>query len=155
MQQHLQLTIVGIETIPVLENHLNHTALYHGNMHMHYATNVFLLLLCRLPRAKKFLERRVEYLKETYSPEGNSVDSSTLHTSLASCYQKLGDCEKALEQARLALEADAGDKEARWTYELLSRQKIVADKICKAKVKLQEKTCCLSIPEPVQVCSCM
>ena len=118
---------------------------------MHYATNVFLLLLCRLPRAKKFLERRVEYLKETYSPEVNSVDSSSLHTSLASCYQKLGDCEKALEKVRLALEADAGDKEARWTYELLSRQKIVADKICEAK--LQEKACCLSIPEAVQVCT--
>ena len=150
----------------MLENLLNHTALCHGNtctmLHVFFcycadflALKCFLLLLCRLPGAKKFLERRVEYLKETYSPEGNSVDSSTLHTSLASCYQKLGDCEKALEQARLALEADAGDKEARWTYELLSRQKIVADKICKAKVKLQEKTCCLSIPEPVQVCSCM
>ena len=150
MQQHLQLTIVGIETILVLENPFKS----HSSVPWQHA-HALCYKLCRLPRAKKFLEQRVEYLKETYSPEGNSVDSNTLHTSLASCYQKLGDCEKALEQARLALEADAGDKEARWTYELLSRQKIVADKICKAKVKLQEKTCCLSIPEPVQVCSCM
>jgi len=66
----------------------------------------------------------VEYLKGVIS---RGTSSSTHHASLASCYQRLGEYGKALEHAKLAVEADTGDSDVKWMHEVLSRQKMAVD----------------------------
>ena len=92
----------------------------------------------------------MEYLKGVISHSADT-DSSAHHASLASCYQRLGECEKALEHARLAVEADAGDSDLKWICEVLSRQTMVADKVCEVEARIREKGSVLRMPEPVQV----
>lgn len=94
----------------------------------------------------------MEYLKGIIS---RGTSSSTHRASLASCYQRLGEYGKALEHAKLAVEADAGDSDVKWMHEVLSRQKMAVDKMCEAEATLQGKSSCLRMPEPVQVqCMC-
>lgn len=83
------------------------------------------------------------------------TSSSTHRASLASCYQRLGEYGKALEHAKLAVEADTGDSDVKWMHEVLSRQKMAVDKMCQAEATLQGKSSYLKMPEPVQVqCMC-
>ena len=93
----------------------------------------------------------MEYLKGVISHGSADTNSSAHHASLASCYQRLGECGEALEHARLAVEADAGDSDVKWTCEVLSRQMMVADKMCEVEARMREKSSLLRMPEPVQV----
>ncbi len=100
----------------------------------------------RLPEAKKFLQGRVDFLKESLAG-----GSPTPHLALASCYQRLGQCGTALEHVQEVARTDADDPEVRWLRELLSRQEQVSKQMQEKSCLLHTQSLPLQMPKPVQV----
>ena len=99
----------------------------------------------RLPDAKQFLQHRVEFLQALLS-----ADNPTAHAPLASCYQKLGQYEDAVEHAQLAVKSDQQNKETKWLLELVMRQRTNLERRRKMQHQLQ-KQATLQMPKPIQV----
>ena len=78
-----------------------------------------------------------------------------MRVSLASCYQRLGQCELALDHARSAARDEPGGGETQWLCELLERQCAVEERGRELRAEVLGARGCtpdsLQMPEPTQV----
>jgi hypothetical protein len=130
---------------------------------------LYLLLSCRLEKAKLILQCRIHHLNSLITTNAittaDSEDLSSLHISIATCYKRLaviaenkdicGWISSALKHCKLALELDLKCEEGLWLCKLLERQKYVETKKISAIERLSEETIMrraeLRMPNPVQV----